>query len=337
MQKLKHSKGLNMTIERDGTKVVIDTGSESDARQLAAVAKAKGIGEDDLVARVRRLYSNVDDFMQIQPTMGAVAIVLMVAGCVMEYFSWTNLVSGKGLPLVLGIIGVVIYIATKISAGRLAMAVNQKQPKRKEFFARATFIGAAICTLMATQLMASQVANEDLGATTIRQEIDDLTLEINDQRAVVRQLQSQVSTLSSEDIEFEIDLLLSAPALNSQNQRTGQTVGEHVGDCIGDSWYQEAYCDEIIQWRRQLGPRERYEEAVLELDVSRDRLEELRESMPSVSGVSAVGGIIAGDGDADIAKMISGAMLMLIITLAMIGTSFLAKWDPPEDWEEEAA
>ena len=331
MQKLKHSKGLNMTIERDGTKVVIDTGSESDARQLAAVAKAKGIGEDGFVADVRRLYSKIDDFIQIQPLMGLVGFVLFILGAVMEFLSFSNLLPGKGVGFVLGCSGVAIYALTKLTAARLAVAVNNRNKAGQYGYGIAMVFGIVVCVGAASQLMASQIVNEDMGATTIRQEIDDLTLEINDQRAVVRQMQSDVSSLSAQDIEFEIDLLLSAPALNSQNQRTGQTVGEHVGDCIGDSWYQATYCDEIIQWRRQLGPRERYEEAVADLDVSRSRLEALRNSMPSVSGASALGSMFAEEGGQKWAEMIPGMLLMFFIIGLMLGATFLSKWVPPEE------
>lgn len=319
-----------MSIKQSGGDVIIEAGSEKEAAEIAAKLKANAVDDNGFIGWMTRLYHSTDKIAENQPAFEFVSYCLLALASIMEYMSWANLFPGKGLPVVFGLVGVCVLLGTKFSFARWARAVNNGHKKRIELYSRNALTGLAVCALMASQFIASRIENENQGATDIRSEIAEKTQEINELRRKIQLAQSQVSVLSSSDIEFEIQILENQPALNSQGVRTGKTVKEHVGDCIGSSYYKDTYCEEIIAQKRLLNPRKEFEIMEAELAEARDKRDALQENAPNTSGAVALGRQFASGGDFFI-TIIPGVFFMFIVVGAMGFLTFLSKWNPKED------
>lgn len=321
-----------MSIKQDGTNITIKFDSEADAREAAATMTASGAVDDGAVGWLKRTYQTIDELVDLQDAFGFVAWSLLLLGCVMEFTSWSNLFPGKGLAIILGLIGVFIFMGTKFAAANWARAVNNERPKQIEMYRTVTIIGLLICALMASQLMASQIANEDQGGRLVRDQIEAKQIEVADLRREVRRMEQEgVSSMTAETIKFEISTLENTIAVNSAGASTGRTVAEWVGDCVGDSYYQTTYCDEIIMWKRKLLTREPYEKKQAELTVAQAELEDLRASVPDTSGAVALGQQWS-ENNSFFVTILPGILMMFIVAGAMVVASFLSKWNPPRDW-----
>lgn len=331
-------------VKVEGTRVEIQAGSAVTAREIAAAAEHEVLRrEGGFTGAVAALIDSVGDFFAtISKRLGAgtfelIANAALIVGAVIAFVSWTRLlpIDGK-VAWGVGIIGVAVIIAAKVSAGRWAVAVNEGKAGKAASWRRWTIICLIVDGLAALAFSAAVVADEKTGRIDYDTQIANLTRE-------ARQLEIRAEDLDRPNIgadilRMDLDALLNQEAKNKGGAATGRPVREWIGwgpeaqpteaYCItsgNNTYYIDRYCADVIDAHRALMKREAYE---AQLQAAADKLAEaevLKAERPERSSASALGGLI-GEGE-DWAEPLGGMLLMFVVLLVMVTAAFIAKRD----------
>lgn len=331
---------MNTNVQQNGTQVTIQTKSEATANSIANAARDEVLKKEGGAAGwFERTYKSWGDVGEKQPIFNWISYVLFACGAFIEAVSWSNLLPGKGIGFVLGVVGVGFLAYTKMSAANYAKSLNAidagtDKTEAAKVYKGAMIAGVIISALVAANFTASRVINEENGRASSLREIAQQELALLDLRRTARDLKGNAGSYPLEVINDEINSLLNTTALRKDGQSSLKPVRDWIGEpdsegfCIGSSYYKDTYCPEIIDWKRKVKRREVYEKAEANVLAKQLEITTLRESLPQASGADSLGKMLTEnsvDQNDWIKQVLPGVLLMLIIAVAMVGTTFIAK------------
>lgn len=332
-------------VKVEGTRVEIQAGSAATAREIAAAAEHEVLKrEGGATGKVAAWIDDVGNFIATisrrlgHGTFELIGNAALIVGSVIAFVSWTRL-----LPLEtkvalwgVGLIGVAVIIAAKVSAGRWAEALNEGKVGPAISWKRIAVICLLVDALAALAFSAAVVADEKTGRI-------DYTTRIEELQREARQIEYGAADLdrpniSAEILRMDLDMLLNREAKNSQGAATGRLVRDWIGwgaepqptdaYCItagNNTYYVDVYCEDVIDAHRALMKREAYEAQLKLAEDKRAEADALTLNRPAASSASALGGLLA-EGE-DWGAPIGGMLLMFVVLLIMVWSAFIAKRD----------
>ncbi|MEO1308463.1 MAG: hypothetical protein AAFV38_11215 [Pseudomonadota bacterium] len=323
-------------VKVDGDTVTIKAKSADTARQIGAAAEdellKKEGGFSGLIDRFLDGMGNVTDTIG-RPSFGWIAWALAVVGSVIAFISWSRILPSKDLAWLFGVVGVCIILGTKLAAGRWASALNVSDTEQSKYWSWVALAGLVINFVAALGFQAAVTADEETGAYDIGIEISQLEREVRQANFELNSMQKPPDT--AETLQLDLDLALKQQALTNEGNPARLTVGEVIAWDTDDycmpggnyASYVDRYCPDVIDLQKQLQRRISYEEAVAARDAKNAQIQTLKDSRPQTSSSTALGNQLASEGGAW-RKNLPGALLMLIIELAMVVAAFTAKRHP---------
>ncbi|MEL7112108.1 MAG: hypothetical protein AAGK93_04085 [Pseudomonadota bacterium] len=323
-------------VKVDGDTVTIKAKSADTARQIGAAAEdellKKEGGISGFIDRVLDGMGNVVDTIG-RPSFQWIAWALALVGAVIAFISWSRFLPSKDLAWLFGSVGVCIILGTKLSAGRWASALNEKDGEQTRFWSSLAAAGLLINFIAAFAFQAAVTADQETGA-------HDTDIQISQLEREIRQLNFELNSAqkpadSAEALQFDLDLALKQQALTNEGNPARLTVGEVIGwgedeYCMPGGRYAsyiDRYCPDVIDLHRDLQRRIAYEKVVADRDAKNVQVQALRDSRPKTSSSTALGQQLAAEGGAW-RQNVPGAILMLIIELAMVVAAYTAKRHP---------
>lgn len=323
-------------VKVEGETVTIKAGSSETARRIGAAA------QDDLLKKEGGVSGWIDRFLDGmgnvtdtigRPSFGWIAWALAVVGSVIAFISWSRILPSKDLAWLFGIVGVCIIIGTKLAAGRWASALNETDTEQSRYWSWVALAGLAINFLAALGFQAAVTADQQTGAYDTDRQIAQLEREVRQANFELNSMQKPPDT--AETLALDLDLALKQQALTNDGNPARLTVAEVIAWGTDDycmpggnyASYVDRYCPDIIDLQRQVQRRVSYEDAVAARDAKNAQIQTLKDSRPQTSSSTALGDQLAAEGGAW-RKNLPGALLMLIIELAMVVSAFTAKRHP---------
>ena len=317
----------------DGSKVTIDAGSVADARALAAAA------EDDLIKKNRTwaqwFDSNLDSLGDIidvvgRPAFNWLAWALAVIGSVIAFISWSRILPVKEIDWLLGLVGVVIVLFTKLAAARWASSVNFNDKQQVKFWSQLACAGLVINFVAAFAFQAAVSDDQVTGVQETREQVALLQREARELKYEADEMNAPVDPLDV--LEFDLNRALNRAARNNQGQVTDLSVATVVAWGTDDycmpggryASYVERYCEEVAALHRDVIIRTEYDSKISQAAVKSAEAKVKAENMPRTSSATALGKAFSSGWRVNL----FGAFLMLIIEGAMVASAYTAKRHP---------
>lgn len=323
-------------VKVEGNTVTIKAESSETAREIGAAAEDDLLRKEGGVAgwidRALDAMGNITDTIG-RPSFGWIAWALAVVGSVIAYISWSRVLPSKDLAFLFGIVGVCILIGTKLASGRAATALNGSDAQQASYWGWFTFSGLLVNFIAALAFQAAVTADQQTGAYDADVNISNLEREARTLTFQAEQMQKPPDTLDA--LQFDLELALKQQAINNGGEPTRLTVSEVIAwgtdnYCLpGGNYasYVDRYCPDVVELDRKVQRRAAYDKVIGNRDAKNAEAKALRASRPKTSSSSALGSQLAADGGTW-RKNIPGAIMMLIIELAMVLAAFTAKRHP---------
>lgn len=323
-------------VKIEGDEVTLKTGSAEEARKVAAYAE-RGVYREERGAD-GWIDEKLDSIGRIGETIGRpifewAAWALAIVGGFVAYISWSRLTPDDQVKMLFGVVGVIIILVVKISAGRWAKADNKEDKEKARTYASIAIGGLLVNMFVAVTFQAAVSQDERTGTLDIDRTI--LTLE-RQERELTRSIDGmRAPPLPLDVLQYDLEQALNAPALNNANEQTPLTVAEVVAwdtddYCMPGTQYPsyvERYCPDIIDMHRAVKLRTDYEAAIIQRDTVRQQIADSIASRPASSSGLALGDQLAKGGN-NWYRYVPGALLMLIIELFMVLAQYIAKRHP---------
>ncbi len=323
-------------VKVEGDTVTIKAGSAATAREIGAKAEddllKKEGGIAGLIDRLLDGAGNVVDTIG-RPSFQWIAWALALVGSVIAFISWSRFLPVKDLAWLFGSVGVCIILGTKLSSGRWATSLNASDKEQAKFWGSLAFAGLVVNFIAAFAFQAAVTSDQETGAHDADVQIAQLEREARQLNFELGSMQKPPDT--AEALQFDLDLALKQQALTNAGEPARLTVAEVIGwgsedYCMpGGNYasYVDRYCPDIIDLQRNLQRRIAYEKVVADRDAKNAEAKALRDSRPETSSSTALGRQLAAEGGAW-RQNLPGALLMLLIELAMVVAAFTAKRHP---------
>lgn len=320
---------------RDDHSVVVTTGGSVEAGEVASAMRDAALRQEaPWRARLARIIDGVSGIAD-EGGRGLFGILAWIVALFAIYFAFTSFsrvfpedpVLGTGL----GVVGGVIVLAIKMSAGRWAFEFCNRDKHGQLLYGSLTIAGILVVAIVGASYQAAIDDDRGAGIIEANMTIGDLekrTRSLTREREDMR-MRPDFPFETSGDISAELTRDLSRAARNRNGEVTGKPIGDHIGlgsedFCIGTSFYVERYCPDLLDVENRLRIRAAYEDLGEEIDANATEIARLRSNMPKQASTIALGQTMAG-GKGWSAFVAAALMLTLIDTL-MAGLAWLAKW-----------
>jgi hypothetical protein len=330
-----------------GTTVTIEAESEEAAR--AAFSAAEGARLKAEGRMTERAKHSIDNFLDdlvgmndtaMRNTMHIVAWTLLVIGGAFAYVSGSNLWATPELKPVFGAFAIVVVFIGKVAAGRWAKSANKldaaptdaEQKKAKgalNTFRATALVCVAMSAALGFALQSANSVNRENGAIATKDQIDDNGAALRMLKAEADEMDRPRETVAQ--IEKELLAMKSRSAVNYNGANAKFNIGEAVEDgsetyCRGSTYYKNKYCPDLLDLEGALEARRAYRGKLDAIHALEANTTELRSNHVELSSSEAIGKVLfKGEGKAGLIKgMLIGMLLILIIDMLMVGTSYLA-------------
>ena len=319
-----------------GSDVTIKSGSEHEARELAARAEHGVLVRDHKVDEW--IDGQIDSAGRIVDTIGRptfvwIAWALAIVGSVVAFLSWSKLMPDEWFTWLFGMVGVAITLAAKVAAGRWAQALNYSNKEQANLFCTVAFVCLLMNMVAGAAFQAAVDLDNQAGLATIDAQAAELRREARSIDYEAERMRPPGDTLDI--LQWDLDQALNRPALNNAGVPTDLSVATVIGwgtdtYCMPGTQYPsyvDRYCPDIIALQRNVMAREAFEAKLDEAQLKRDAATALEATKPSASSGLALGKQMSS-GNAPWRKYLIGVFLMLIIEGAMVMAQFIAKRHP---------
>lgn len=355
-----------------GTKVTVDTGSVSKAREIGADLELEVLRSANpvagMIATGGRWLNEVATVVG-RGTFEVAASVLLFIGGLIAFLSWSRLLPlehafrtetdpGMDLRFLVGIVGVVVAVFAKVSAGRAAIWQNALEDARldndpqndirarqsRDFYRTAAIILIVLDSLAAVAFAAAVTAD-------MKQGLIDYDAEISQAEREARAAGYEADAMPRpgdplELLQDDLARALNQEARNNSGGGTELKVAEVIGWGLGEDGrvaavpgedfcmpggkyasYVDRYCAEVAELYRKVRQKELWQAKMDEKAAFEAEAQRLRDSRPEEASAAALGNELS-EGAAKVWRHVPMVSLMAIIMLFMAAAAYMAKRDP---------
>ncbi|MDJ0922241.1 MAG: hypothetical protein QNI84_14025 [Henriciella sp.] len=323
----------NNKVTIDGSRVIIESGDDVTAKELAAAARddrlKRGFTISGWVERQLERVSDIGDAAG-KGIWFVLSWVLALFAMALAFNSFSRIFPNDPLLAnMAGLGGSAFVLGIKVAAGRWGRDIAQQDGTGQAIFGSVTFIGMLVVALAGASYQAAVEGDRKSGIITANVDIEIFEDEIRDLKSErSAMLYSQgFPQKSSESLSEDLRLELAKPALNTNGVRTGKPVGEHVrvGEpdfCTGDSFYVIRYCETILDIESDLRLRLTYEEKGEEIAAKQQQIRNAMATTPEQSSTMS----LAENITEGVSAFFVGAGILLFFEMLMIIFTMIDNW-----------